>query len=163
MSYSLSEQLTTLLAAFVLGLFAGVVYCVFGAVRMILRKKYMVFILDVTFMVLLTFSTVLFSIGYSRGYTRYFTVMGELAGFVLVRISVGRIIKFLVYKTFYASLCVYKKCKEYSIKSAKKLLQLLRFLLYNIIRRKIPSADSSADNSNFKRGENHREAESNQE
>lgn len=137
MTYTLSEQMHTMLLSLVCGAALGAVYDVLRMLRYVFRKsKAYTFLSDLLFMILCAFVTTLFSMGFTRGSTRYFTVLGELAGFLLVRLTVSRVSVPLFEKIYRFS---YEKIIKISViigKNTKKLLQLMYSVLYNNYKNK---------------------------
>lgn len=91
MDFTLSMQMYCLLCSILCGLVLGVLYELFKVIRLyVFRGKVAVFLCDFIFMVTSAFVSVGFSIGFSRGNTRYFILLGEACGFLLVHFTVGR-------------------------------------------------------------------------
>ncbi len=153
MEYSLSDQLITFFCSVLCGFCLGVFYEILRLVRKLLpSKKYIVVICDLIFMLVLSFVSVLFSICYSRGNTRYFTIIGELAGILAVRFTLGTFsIRFflpLVQKTL-------KKCRKIAGnmgKTLKKLLQGAGNILYNKYRNRASVNKDKASTKTKSRG-----------
>ena len=136
MSFTLSEQLLCIAWSVVCGAFIGLIYDLFRIIRLLVFKgKVASFICDFLFMVTAAFISVIFSMGFSRGNTRYFIVAGELCGLLLVRLTLGRvsirIIEFLSRKIS----ALFKKTSDKIGKISKKVLQVVSKILYNIIRK----------------------------
>lgn len=146
MSFTLSQQLFCLLWSFVCGILLGAVYDFFRFVRLyIFTGKSSVFICDFLFMVIAAFVSVAFSVAFSRGNTRYFIVFGEVCGFLLVRLTVGRISIRILGLVFCKIRKICKKSIENIRKFGKRVLQLTMSVLYNISRKSRDSkkADSA--------------------
>lgn len=135
MGYTLSEQGICFLWSIVCGVMISVIYDVFSLIRLLFTKiKISVFICDFIFMILSSLVTVLFSIAFTRGYTRYFVIIGEVIGFFAYRLTLGRYtvraLGFILNKFF----TFLRKTADKIIKTSKKLLQVTIGVLYNIIR-----------------------------
>ncbi len=155
MDFTLREQMYCLLWSLVLGVLLGIVYDLFRLLRITLcRSKGSVFLLDLMFMLVCAFSCVFFSMGFSRGSTRYFTLIGMAAGFFLYFFTAGRIIRFILeflFKKIRSLLCL---IYNYFSKTSKRVLKVAGRILYNItgyigvfLVSKLPGKD---------RGERHR-------
>ncbi|MBQ8000556.1 MAG: spore cortex biosynthesis protein YabQ [Ruminococcus sp.] len=145
MTFTLSDQLLCFGCSVLCGIGLGVLYELFRFIRLFADSgRISVFICDLLFMIISALVTVLFSICYSKGATRYYTVLGELAGLLAVRFTLGRLcIGFLVP----LSLKVKQKISKIAVnmvKLAKKLLQVITNILYNNIRKKGPVSSDGA-------------------
>ncbi len=146
MNSTLSEQMFSLLYSVILGVALGILYELLKILRVFSKNKKPVVIgLDIFFMLIFTFSTVIFSMGFSRGATRYFTVIGELVGFIAERMTFGK----LIFKYFYIFINVARKSIKivtgFIRKFAKKLLQDKTKVLYNKDDKKDSSNEASAE------------------
>ncbi len=151
MTFSVSEQMLTLLYAVILGVLLGFLYDNIKAVRIVLNPSNVpLLIIDLIFMIICAFCTGLFSMAFSLGDTRYFTVFGEIVGFSLIHFTLGRVCIRLFEKVYGF---VYKKVKKilgFIGKFAKKLLKVTLKLMYNksrlldtFNRRSVPSSESA--------------------
>lgn len=153
MEYTVSDQLLTFSCAVLCGACLGVFYEVLRFFReLVYHKKSVVIFCDILFMLVCAFASVLFSICYSRGNTRYFTVAGEALGLLAVRFTLGA-----VNIRFFLPLMrnILKKCRKFAGnmgKTLKKLLQGCSDILYNIHRKKASSTDDNAQNKSKERG-----------
>ena len=149
MEYTISDQLRTFVFSLVCGLIIGFLYEFIRLVRLCFFKgRVALFVLDLLFMVVTAFVTVLYSICYTKGITRYSTLVGEFAAFLLVRFTFGRISS-----AFFIPLClkISKKVSEIAVnmgKVIKKLLQVTVHILYNKPRKEL-SFDTSDSNSDL--------------
>lgn len=132
MTFTLSEQMFALLFAVILGAFLGLLYVLVKALRIVFKpSKSLLFIFDFLYMTICTFCTGLFSMAYSLGDTRYFTVIGEVFGFLLIYFTLGKVSIYLFEKTYsYISKKV-NKILDFMGKTAKKLLKLMCSIMYN--------------------------------
>ncbi len=132
MTFSTSQQSLSILYAFILGLFSGLLYDVLKIIRLSFkRRKCLTFALDVLFMVIFAFSTVIFSMGYARGNSRYYILLGEIAGFLLFKLTLGRVILKLWAKILPLISKIIKIVTGFGAKTFKKLLQRVNKILYN--------------------------------
>lgn len=133
MGFSLSEQMMSLLYSLLCGVILGGVYDVFRALRIIIgKRKRIIFVCDLIFMLIFSFVSVFYSMSVTRGNTRYFIVMGELLGFLIMRLTVGRVSIRCFEWIFSGSKKIIKIVIEKFVKSAKKLLQDKYRVLYNM-------------------------------
>lgn len=137
MGFSVSEQMVCLLWSVVLGLVLGVLYDVFRMIRLLIfTSNVSVFICDFLFMVISGFFSVVFSMGFSRGNTRYFIILGEILGFLFYRLTIGRftvsVVSFLSQKIGRILKITADKIRKF----AKRVLQVIKRILYNIFRKK---------------------------
>lgn len=141
MSFTLSDQLLCFGCSVLCGLGIGVFYELLRLLRAVFnRSRVVVFFCDILFMVVFALVTVLFSISYSRGVTRYFVVLGEVAGILSVVFTLGRLnVRFLV-PAFQKIRQKSRKIAVNMVKPAKKLLQVITNILYNNIRKKPPAS-----------------------
>lgn len=137
MEFTLTDQLLCFVFSLLCGGALGLFYEILRLLRVAFHsRKIFVFFCDVLFMVVFAFVSVLFSICYSRGNTRYFIVAGEVLGILIVRFTLGR----LSVRFFEPSLRKIKgKCRKIAVnmgKLVKKLLQVTGNILYNKNRKK---------------------------
>lgn len=137
MEYSLYEQLLTFAFSLVCGACLGVLYEVLRLLRELSPwGRFFVFFCDVLFMLVFSFVSVLFSVCFSRGNTRYFIIFGELLGLLAVRFTIGAL-NTGVFVPFGRK--ILKKCGKFAGnmgKTIKKLLQVTRNILYNKYKNK---------------------------
>lgn len=133
MDFTLSEQMISLLYSLLCGVILGAVYDIFRTVRVVAGgRKRIIFVCDLFFMLIFTFVSFFYSMSVTRGNTRYFIVMGEIVGFLVFRLTVGRIsVRFFEY-LFVSIKKIIKIVIEKFVKNAKKLLQDKYRVLYNM-------------------------------
>jgi len=138
MKFTLSDQMLCLGIGFLCGLMLGVLYDLFRFVRLVLFKgRISVFVCDVMFMVCFALVTSFFSMAYSFGKARYFSVFAELAGIFAIRFTLGRF-SLPVYTYLYRKIKgVFKKIQIKSKKFGKKLLHRKGVILYNKLKNRI--------------------------
>lgn len=79
------------LYSIVLGVLLSVIYDFFAVFIDLSKNKKIIFVLDLTFMFICSVLTYLYLIGVNFGVFRAFVIFGELIGFVLYRISLGKL------------------------------------------------------------------------
>ena len=141
MGFTIAQQGTCLLASFLLGLCLGLLYEVFRFLRMIFSSPHGVFFWDFLYVLIFAFSTIFLSMAYSDGSVRYFTLMGEVCGVVVVRFTVGRFTSRVFEKVLKISGKIIKIVTEFASKIVKKLLQPMTGLLYNKTRKNERQSD----------------------
>ena len=136
MEISLEQQSLCLLASFLMGLILGLIYELFTFFRLLSKKKFLWFLWDFFYMLVFSLFCIIFSIAYSEGRVRYFTVLGTVCGILLVRFTLGRVLTPMFRKI--AELCgkIIKIVTEIESKFAKKVLQVITKILYNKNRKK---------------------------
>ena len=145
MSFTLSEQFVCLCCAFLSGLMIGVLYDCFRIVRLYMFKgKLSVFICDFLFMVLCAFVSVGFSVAFSRGNTRYFTLIGEGGGFLLYRLTIGRFSTLIIGWFLNITYNLIQKSIVKIGKICKRVLQPATQILYNICKKKEKAINTMA-------------------
>ncbi|MBR3971369.1 MAG: spore cortex biosynthesis protein YabQ [Ruminococcus sp.] len=138
MRFTVSEQMWCLFCSFLCGLLVGAVYDVLRVIRnLIFTGKVSVFVCDFLFVAFFSFASVFFSMAFSRGATRYFSLIGDLCGFFAFRFTFGRISlplwRFLITKIR----LILKKAQIKSQKTMKKVLQPIYKILYNTNRKRM--------------------------
>ena len=89
----ISVQATTFLYAILLGAVLSVIYDVFRITRIAFGgRKTAVFIEDLLFSLVALVLTFVFVISFNHGELRFFVLLGELLGFVVCHITIGRIV-----------------------------------------------------------------------
>lgn len=153
---SIHNQILTFLWSVVLGLLSCFLYDIIRSIRKVYKwKTGIIFVCDILLWIIFAFVTFLFLISRTNGEIRSYVLLGELLGFVILRISVSRFIfKFFAFICLkFKKLCDYVKYRFYRIfekfekiimlllqktakffvlvpKTAKKLLQYVCKLLY---------------------------------
>ena len=123
----LSEQLFCILYSLVAGIFLGLVYDIFHCVRTALKSgRAVTVICDILFMLIFTFSTLIISMGFTRGLARYYIVAAEFAGYLIFRYTIGRFAVKLFNIVFIKIRSIIKIVTEFASKKVKKLLQRQR-------------------------------------
>ncbi len=153
MEFTLADQLLSFAFSLACGVALGLFYELLRLLRVMLGSgKVLVFCLDILFMLVLSLVSVLFSVCFSRGNTRYFIVIGELLGILTIRFSLGRL-STRFFEPFLRK--ILRKCRKITVnmgKLAKKLLQVTFGILYNKFRKK---DSSEIGRKSTKRGKRH--------
>lgn len=147
---NLSAQFSCFLYSLLSGAILGAVYTVLSFLRSSNPKgKIRIFILDILFMVIFAFLTMIFSIGFTDGIVRYYVVAGEIAGFFAWYLSLGRLICKAFGKVF-SVLCKIRAAFRKNITVfSKKLLKARDKMLYNIEKKNHRDMDLTKGEKNF--------------
>lgn len=125
-------QTNAFLYSFLLGVGLGAIYGLFKVVRVtFLSGKISVIICDVIYMLIVCLSLFFYSLAMLYGFIRFYVIAGVLVGFILYRMTIGRLL-FRVYEPFvaFAKKILRKITTKFKIYS-KKLLKILYKILYN--------------------------------
>ncbi len=138
MEFTISQQGVCFMWSIACGGVIALIYDVFRLMRLFfLKGKVATFVCDFLFMVLAALVSVVFSIGFSRGNTRYFIIIGETLGFLSYRFTLGRL-SIGVFEFIFGKISVFfRKSADKIRKTGKKVLQVTSTVLYNIIRKRI--------------------------
>ncbi len=138
MEFTLSQQGACFLWSIACGGFIALIYDAFRLLRLLFFKgKVGIFVCDFLFMVISALISVIFSIGFSRGSTRYFIITGEIIGFLAYRLTIGRL-SIRLFEFIFAKIYAFlRKTAEKIRNLGKKVLQVTGAVLYNIIRKTI--------------------------
>lgn len=134
---TVSTQVWAFLCSVLCGLVAGAVYSLFGIVRTVSdNNRIMTFLCDVLYMLIFAVITYIFSIGFTEGFVRAYTLAGELTGFLVFKFTLGALVsksvKWLL-KAFRKIICaIQKNISQF----AKKLLKQSHKMLYNKHKKK---------------------------
>jgi len=91
--FSLSDECLIFLYSIILGAVLGVVFDVFRVIRAVIpHNSFFVAFEDIIFMLIWTFSLVIFSVELSGGNIRFFCFVGTLLGFTIYFFSAGKIV-----------------------------------------------------------------------
>ncbi len=91
--FSLSYECQIFLYSIILGIGLGIVFDIFRVIRAVIpHNNFFVAFEDILFMLIWTFSLVIFSVELSGGNIRFFCFMGTFLGFVIYFFSVGKIV-----------------------------------------------------------------------
>lgn len=133
MEYTFIEQSVAFLYSILLGAGLSLVYIPLKVIRVTLNpKKIIVIILDILFMLIAAFATFLYALAFLNGSVRFYMILGEAIGFLLIVLTVGKVIlkisvpvnKFLIINI--------KKISNLLKKIIKKLLKILSKVVYNV-------------------------------
>lgn len=136
MELTFAQQSVAFGYSFILGLFLAVIY---GALKFLRYAfslgKATVVILDILFMLVWAMSVFFFSLAYLMGFIRVHVIAGSFTGFLLYRLTVGRLI-FKIYSPLIRFLRKFLKKTSLKLKIfAKYLLKIVGHILYNIINK----------------------------
>lgn len=91
--FSLSYECLLFLYSVILGAGLGIIFDVFRAIRAVIpHNSFFVAFEDILFILVWTFSLVIFSVELSGGNIRFFCFVGTLLGFTIYFFSVGKIV-----------------------------------------------------------------------
>ena len=139
---NLSSQTYTFLCSLLSGLTLGALYSIFKCIRVAFHnRKIPTAVSDVIYMLFFTLITYLFSIGFTDGFVRYYIIIGEAAGVLAYKFTLG----FLFDKLFLILSRFIKKIYRFFQKNIsviiKKLLKATHNMLYNKVNKKDKSAN----------------------
>lgn len=153
MEYTVSDQLLTFGCSLLCGACLGVFYEGIRFLRVLLpSKKAVLVVSDILFMLVCAFVSVLFSVCYSRGNTRYFTVVGEALAFLAVRFTLGTLNIRIFVPILRKNITKCRKIAGNMGKTLKKLLQGTGNILYNKCSKKACVKDDKASLKSKRRG-----------
>lgn len=133
---SFAQQSLAFAYSFLLGAFLGVLY---GALKF-LRYAFSpgraaVISLDIIFMLIWAMSVFFFSLSYLMGFIRAYVFVGSFAGFLLYRITIGRLLCGLYSPLIrFVKKILQKTCEKTKL-ITKYLLKIAGKILYNISRK----------------------------
>ena len=127
-----SSQFLYFSLSLAVGMISGITYSLFKILRGIYSGKISVIVIsDILFMFLFTVITLVFSIGFTDGFVRYYVLTGEILGFFLYKISIGKLFD----RLFAFMIMILRKSVYYIQKIfvgfIKKLLKASDKMLYN--------------------------------
>lgn len=139
---NLSSQNYIFLCSLLSGLTLGIGYTFFKCIRTAFgNRKVPTVICDITFMLVFTLVTYLFSIGFTDGFVRYYVVAGELIAFFAYKFTLGLLFDKL-FVVLFKLFCKISSFLQKNISSfAKKLLKASHKMLYNKVNKKTKSAN----------------------
>jgi len=132
------QQSIAFLWSIPLGIVIGILYGIIKFIRIAFNfRKTSTIISDVAFMLISTVAIYLFSIAYIQGLVRIYVFIGCIIGFLIYRLSIGRLIARIyspiivfVSKIIYVIMSKFKKI-------AKKLLKNIHSILYNVSSKRV--------------------------
>lgn len=137
MELTFAQQSMAFLYSLIFGAAAGLLYDIFKIIRMTFcRSKISVFALDFIYVFIVSLNLFIFSAAYMLGFVRVFVMFGSIMGFLVCRLTMGRLLS-LVYCPlicFSERLCV--KISRKIKKNLKKLLKNSNKILYNVSKNK---------------------------
>ena len=91
--FSISYECQIFIYSIILGIGLGIVFDIFRVIRAVIpHNSFFVAFEDILFMLVWTFSLVIFSVELSGGNIRFFCFVGMLLGFTIYFFSVGKIV-----------------------------------------------------------------------
>lgn len=137
MEIAIAEQTMVFFYALLLGVAMGAVYEVIRILRVAgFNRKHHLIISDILFMTFAAFVTFLFALAYSRGHVRFYILLGEIAGCLAFRYTVGalasRVYSSMIRKIRKITALICKKIKKF----VNLLLKSVTKPLYNIYKNK---------------------------
>lgn len=133
MEYTFSEQSFAFLYSIILGAGLSFVYIPLKIIRVTLNpKKAVVILLDILFMLISAFATFLFALAFLNGSVRFYMILGEITGFLLLELTAGKIILKASVPVIKFVIKSIKKISNLLKKIIKKLLKILSKVVYNV-------------------------------
>lgn len=135
MEFTLNDQMKCLGNAYLWGVFLGVIYDVLRMSRILFKRgRVATFVCDIIFMLCFSFVSLFFSMAYSYGKPRLFSIISQVCGVLTVRFTIGLISVSIFERIYGFILKIFKKILIKSKKSLKKLLQVKHKMLYNKVK-----------------------------
>lgn len=132
MEQTVSNQLFIFLFAVIFGLILGAINDIFRFIRYLgFKSKISVFFQDIIYMAVCGLLTFLFLLAFNHGEIRYFPLIGELAGIVIYRYTIG----FFTYKLFKFIVLFFKWILLFIKKLIKVMLKILKRIFRPILGR----------------------------
>ncbi len=137
------SQITDFFIAIFIGIFFAIIYIFFRLITKLSKKKYIEFICDVLFWILIGFLEFILFLILTNGQIRGYIIFGELLGFVFFCVFLYSGVFSFLYRFFSRIITKTNRIKKlingfcektlvFSIKSCKKLLKFSKDLLYTI-------------------------------
>ncbi len=110
MEITLKQQTIAFLWSFVLGIILVLVYIIVAVIRTLSPpNKIQMFIGDVLFMVFAAIINFLFATAFTEGNVRFYTIFAELLAFFTIYLTVGKIIKKVIFVIYVRTEMIIKK------------------------------------------------------
>ena len=128
MELTFSQQTTAFLYSLIFGTAAGLFYDIFKIIRMTFCKsKISVFVLDLIYVLIVSLNLFIFSAAYMFGFVRMFVMFGSIIGFLVCRLTIGRLLSLVYCPLIYFGerICakISRKIKKNSEKAIEKQQQ----------------------------------------
>lgn len=137
MELTFAQQSTAFLCSLVFGAAAGLLYDIFKIIRMTLCKgKASVFVTDFLYVFIVSLNLFIFSVAYMLGFVRVFVMFGSIIGFLVCRLTVGRLLSLVYCPLIYFGERICVKISRKIKKILKKLLKNSNKILYNVNKNK---------------------------
>lgn len=148
MELTFAQQSTAFLFSFLLGVSSGLLYGILKVFRVFFCSgKVSVFIIDFIYMIIVSLSLFCFSIAYINGSVRIYLYLGCLLGFIIYRLTLGKLLWIVMYPIMRFIISISQKIQNKFKKITKKLLKIGYKILYNIIKKmRISSKDNLKSN-----------------
>lgn len=135
METTIQMEYHCLLWSLVLGVFIYGIYEIFRIVRRLFLNSFLVcFVCDLLFMTLSGFAVFAFSLGFSSGIVRWYTLFAGGAAFLVCRGTVGILTGKIYDKIFCFGSKLCNAIKNFFQKFIKTLLKNMNKMLYNIVK-----------------------------
>lgn len=135
METTIQMEYNCLLWSLVLGVFLYGIYEVFRIVRRLFSNTFAVcFVCDMLFMTVAGFAVFGFSLGFSSGIVRWYTLTAAAAAFIFCRFTIGILTGKIYDKAFVIGSKLCKLIKNFFQKFMKTLLKNMSKMLYNIVK-----------------------------
>lgn len=135
MEVTIEMEYHCLLWSFALGVFLYGIYEVFRLVRRIFSNTFLAnFICDILFMTAAGFATFTFTLGFSSGILRWYTIFACVFSFAVLRLTVGWLTGKLYGIIFDVMAKITRSLKKFFKKFIETLLKIISKMLYNIVK-----------------------------
>lgn len=136
MELTFAQQSTAFLFSLLLGVGFGIFYAPFKMLRLAFcSKKSSIIVVDIIFMLCVSVVIYYFSLVFIMGYVRIYIFAGCLSGFLIYRLTLGRLLS----RIYVPIILFMKKITNKFLRKlknfTKKLLKITHNILYNIINR----------------------------
>lgn len=133
MELTFEQQSVAFLYSLILGVGFGIVYAPFKMFRLAFcTKKSSIVAVDIFFMLCVSIIIYYFSLVFIMGYVRIYVFAGCLIGFLIYRLTLGRLFSKIYVPVIMFLKKVTNKIVQKLKKFTKKLLKITRTILYNI-------------------------------
>lgn len=149
MELTLEQQTIAFLWSFVLGAALTMVYIIIAVIRLLSPPtKLQLFVGDVLFMVFSALVNFLFATSFTEGNVRFYTIFAEIVSFIVIYLTIGRLIKKTVHTIYKCVSVIFYKITSpivilirkfvtiaekgctFMLKKVKKLKKVHRFPLH---------------------------------
>lgn len=132
---SLSDQTIYFLWSLIFGALLGLLYDIIRAVRAFAKPAFATtIIVDILFFAVCGLLTSLFSIPFNNGTVRFFIIIGEGIGFLVIHLLLCRAIQRVVGVILRILKLLLRKISESTKKFFVLLLKIAKLIVYNVVR-----------------------------